>query len=185
MKNTKRLSFKEIEDKIPNPLVTSLKGIYTDMYNPLLNKSSSLEEYLSMLNKNYPNLNADEMLNDMDSLTEEEMEEVLSVYEEQKSKIDLSEDYKLEPVKNLHKSKEVQSAYKKAMKGVDSSDNWNEISNGAEEERKHYFKLHPELRKDEKKESLSSFLHKKLTVSIKEAKQIEFAIKNYMRMRKK
>jgi len=185
MKNRKKLFFEGIENKIPNPLVTILIGIYTDMYNPLLKKSSSLEEYLSMLSKSYPELNAEDMLKDMGSLTEEEMEEVLSVYEEQKSKLDLTEDYKMKSFKNLHKSKDVQSAYKQAIKGVNSSDNWNELSNGAEEERKHYFKLHPELRKDEKKESLSSFLHKKLTVSIKEANQIESVIKTYMRMRKK
>lgn len=181
-----RISFKEMAELIPNPLVSTLKGIYTDEYKPLLQKSSSLEDYLSILDKRYPNLNAKGMLQDMDTLSDEEQKEVLDIYSEEKRKADLKEDYKLEPIKNLHTSKDVQKAYQQAKKGIDSSDNWNEISNGAEKEREHYFKLNPNIKKDEKKkESLSSFLHKKLTVSMQEAKYIESIIKSYTKKRTK
>jgi hypothetical protein len=182
MRNLRKIVFKEMADVIPNPLVTTLIGVYSEPYKPLLKKSSSLEEYLHLLDKSYPNLNVKAMLEDMDSLSEEEMDEVNSVYMERKSELDLSENY------NLKTSKEVQKSYKNAIKNTDSFDNWNEISNGAEKEREHFFKLHPELKKgkaDKKEESFSKLLHKKFTVSIKEAQYIESIINSYMNKRKK
>lgn len=177
MNYTKRLYFKEIADSIEDPLVTTFKGLYTDKYKTLLNKSTSIENYLELLSRHYPDLNTEDMLLEIIDLKDSSIyEELLDIYNEYKEK-SIKENY------NLKTSKEVQKAYKQSIKNVDSSDNWNDISNGAEKEREYYFKLHPELSKDEKKENLSDVLHKKLTVSIKEAKYIESIIKNYMKKR--
>lgn len=178
MNYTKKLSFKEIADSIEDPLVTTFKGLYTDKYKPLLQRSTSIEDYLMSLDKAYPDLNIELMLAEFIDLEDSSVsEKLLSIYNEYKEK-SIKENY------NLKTGKEVQKAYKQSIKNVDSTDNWNDISNGAEKERDYYFKLHPELSKDEKKESLSDVLQKKLTVSVKEAKYIESIIKNYMKKRK-
>jgi hypothetical protein len=194
----KRMYFREIEiDGLPNPIYTYLIGIYTEEYAPLLAKSSSLEDYLQLLDNKFPDLQIHNLINGMDELSKSEIMEIEAVYQERKNSLvgtrrGLPEEYKLKPIKNLRKSKDVQSEYKKAIKSVSSNSNWNEISNGTERDREYYFKLRskksktPKLNPDstsKKKEQFSQYLSKRLAISLVEANHISKVVASYYKDR--
>ena len=127
------------------------------------------EEYYSYLQEK--NIFSEQI----DSLEKKYLETKESIYGDSKK-----ENY------NLKTSKEVKKAYHKAMDDMDNSKDWNNVSNGAEKERKHYFKLHPELKKSkESKMNLKNYLQKKLTISPKESELIESVFKDYVLKNKK
>lgn len=182
MKTHNKITFREIVESLPDSLLTITTGLYTDVHKKMLKGVSTIEEYISKLGTKYENINAPLLLKDLEDRKKNNRkvyDEIVDMFNEQKRNLK-EKDY------NMKTSKEVQKTYKSAVKGVDSSDNWNEISNGAEKDREHYFKLHPELRKDkeEKKESFKKYLTKKLYISEKEAGLVESIVKEYIKKNK-
>ena len=179
MKKINQNKFREIIETLPDTTLTITTGLYTNEYKPMLKRASTIEEYISLLDKRHKTLNASLILKDLKSKKSTDRStynQIVDFFNEQKGNLK-EKDY------NMKTSKEVQKSYKNAIKDTDSFDNWNGISNGAEKERDHYFKLHPELKQDQK-ESLTYFLHKKLSISKKEAFLIENIVKENIKINK-